>query len=90
MVGLVGITQAQLDEILNGGDTDVVKFCQTFGLVRQQYRCPVCKKKAILAFNRGNSKFMWRQRFAYRYRNGARKHSAFHNLVCELREKFLE
>ncbi len=32
--------------------------------------------------------FMWRQRYAYRFKNGTRKSSAFHNIIRHITESF--
>jgi transposase-like protein len=56
MAGLVGITLLQLYTILQSGIEEVVRFCQKFGLISKTFKCPVCKKYANLAYNRGWNK----------------------------------
>lgn len=53
------------------------------------------KRRRITNFGRNRDllnshlcKFMWRQRYAFRYKNGVRKSSAFHNFVLLLNAKF--
>lgn len=62
MVGLVGITQCQLEYILNKGEKEAVRFSQLSGLLPKSYKCTICKKQAKLAFNRGRNKkgITWR------------------------------
>ncbi len=62
MMGLVGITLLQLFRILDKGIEEVIRFCQLVGLLRQSFKCPVCKKNANLSYKRGQQKnqVMWR------------------------------
>ena len=56
MLGLVGITQAQLDAILNSGSEDVMRFCQRIGLMPTERKFEVCKSQMKLTHSRGKQK----------------------------------
>ena len=58
MVGLVGITQSQLEKILNKGDAETIRFCQMFSLIPKKKKCPTCKQGMAVAYKRGNGKLV--------------------------------
>ena len=80
MSTLIGITQAQLEEVLTKGDVDTVQFCQQHGLMPIAMTCVTCQQEMAVVYNRGRAKkgIAWRCGMAAcRYEVSIRKHTVF-------------